>query len=321
MSASSSWFAPPGPALGVEISTTHVAAVRMGGAGDSTVLGAAVEPLPPGTVVATLNAPNVVDAPALTAALKRAIDRVGGRPRRAALVLPDSVAKVSLLRFEKVPGKEQDLLELVRWQVRKSVPFRIEDAQLAYAPGAVTAQGREFLVLVARRDVVAEYEAACLAAGVHTGIVDLATCNLVNAVLAGGGASSTDWLLVNLAPDYVSVAIVRGSHVVFYRHRGADDETSLADVVHQTAMYYEDRLGGGRFAGVVLAGAARATGRGDGLDAVGRELEQRLQTRVETIDRLDHGLAVAVPDRIAVDGAPLDVLAPAIGVLLRERAG
>jgi Tfp pilus assembly PilM family ATPase len=69
-------------------------------------------------------------------------------------VLPDSVAKVSLLRFEKVPAKEQDLLELVRWQMRKSVPFRIEDAQLAYAAGAATPQGREFLVLVARRDVV-----------------------------------------------------------------------------------------------------------------------------------------------------------------------
>jgi type IV pilus assembly protein PilM len=321
MSAFSSWFAPPRPALGLEISTTHVAAVRMGGAGDATVLGAAVEPLPPGTVVATLNASNVADAPALTAAVTRAVERVGGRARRAALVLPDSVAKVSLLRFEKVPAKEQDLLALVRWQMRKSLPFRMEDAQLAYAAGAATPQGREFLVLVARRDVVAEYEAACLAAGVHAGIVDLATCNLVNALLAGGRAPSADWLLVNLAPDYVSVAIVRDSHVVFYRHRGGDDETSLADVVHQTAMYYEDRLGGGQFARVVLAGAARATGGGDALDAVGRELEQRLQTRVQTIDRLEAGLAVAVPDRTATGGAPLGVLAPALGALLRERAG
>ena len=57
------------------------------------------------------------------------------RPRRVALVLPDTVAKVSLMRFEKVPAKAQDLDQLIRWQVRKAAPFQIEDAQVAWVPG------------------------------------------------------------------------------------------------------------------------------------------------------------------------------------------
>ena len=46
---------------------------------------------------------------------------------------------------------------------------------------------------------------------------------------------------------------------MFYRHRGSDGDGSLADVVHQSAMYYEDRLGGRGFTRAILAGAGRAS--------------------------------------------------------------
>ena len=47
-----------------------------------------------------------------------------------------------------------------------------------------------------------------------------------------------------------------------------------------------------------------------------RQLEGRLQTRVETIDPRP---AIALTDRIAADRTLLDAIAPAIGLLLRER--
>jgi len=56
-----------------------------------------------------------------------ALERAG-RPRRIGLIVPDVVAKVSLVRFERVPSKLQELDQLVRWQVRKSAPFAIEEA-------------------------------------------------------------------------------------------------------------------------------------------------------------------------------------------------
>ena len=106
------------------------------------------------------------------------------------LVVPDTIAKVSLLRFEKVPARAADLAALVSWQVRKSAPFPADQAQLSYVPGAEVDGAREFVVTMARRDIVTEYEAVCQDAGVHTGVVDLATFNLVNAVLAAGGPSA-----------------------------------------------------------------------------------------------------------------------------------
>src|SRR6185295_12745390 len=105
-----------------------------------------------------------------------------------------------------------------------------------------------------------EYEQLAAAEGAHAGIVDLATFNVINAVLASPIPAS-DWLLVNVAPDYVTLAILRGPHLIFFRNRATDTDGTLADLVHQTAMYYEDRLSGGGFARVLLAGAAGGGGR------------------------------------------------------------
>ena len=108
---------------------------------DSTlsVTSHAVETLQPGAVVPSLNATNIADPKAVAAALRRVFERMGSRPKRVALAIPDSVAKVSLLKFEKVPPRARDLDELVRWQVRKAAPFRIEDAQLRNAFSAEVA--------------------------------------------------------------------------------------------------------------------------------------------------------------------------------------
>ena len=61
-------------------------------------------------------------------------ERFADRLRLLRYSTPDLVAKVSLVRLEKVPARTQDLDQLVKWQVRKTAPFKIEDAQITYAP-------------------------------------------------------------------------------------------------------------------------------------------------------------------------------------------
>jgi Tfp pilus assembly PilM family ATPase len=312
------WFSNRPPAAAVEINPRRVTAAVIAEQGRTRVLTSyAGEPLAPGVVEAVLNAPNVHDAAALTAAIRTVLDRLSSRPKRIALVLPDSVGKLSLVRFEKIPAKVQDLDQLIRWQVRKTAPFRIEDAQVSWVPGIIPPEGgREYIVTVARRDIIESYERACEAAGTYAGIVDLATVNLINAVMGteARGVPAADWLLVHVSADYSTMAVIRGSSVIFFRTRTSDKDDDLADLVHQTAMYHEDRLGGGGFARVVLAGASL---RGpDIAERLRRQLEARLGTRVEA---LDFRGAVALRDRIAAAPELLDSLAPAIGLILRER--
>ena len=155
---------------------------------------------------------------------------------------------------------------------------------------------------------------ACTDAGAAAGVVDLASLNLVNAAIAAGGDTSLDWLVVHVAPDYATLAIVRNKELIFFRNRQLETEADLADVVHQTAMYHEDRLGGGRFGRAVLSGAAnRGAETGERLR---RALEERLETKVETLDF--RGTAAMV-DRLSAGPDLLDALAPAVGVILRER--
>src|SRR5438094_6120222 len=120
--------APP-PAAAVEIATDHVSAASVGARGGMPTLTAhATEPLQDGAVLPSLTGQNVRDRAAVEAAVGRVLERVG-RPRRIALILPDPVTKISLVRFEQVPSRAQDLEQLVRWQIRKTAPFAIEQAQ------------------------------------------------------------------------------------------------------------------------------------------------------------------------------------------------
>ncbi|PYR72989.1 MAG: hypothetical protein DMF86_21825 [Acidobacteria bacterium] len=304
------------PAAAIEIAADRVTGVLLGGQrGAWTIAGHASERLPEGTVTPALNALNIHDPTVVAGALRSVLERLGARIRRVALVVPDTSAKVSLVRFEKIPARAQDLDRLIRWQVRKAAPFKPEDAQISWVEASRLADGgREFIVTLARRDVVEAYEHAVASAGAQAGIVDLASFNLINAVLATG-APAGDWLLVHVARDYASLAIVRGRDLIFFRTRPNDAEGDLGDVVHQTAMYYEDRLGGGAFSRVILSGVAAASAAAG--EIARASLEARLGTRVEAFDFRQ---TAAMRDRISAGADLLDALAPALGVLLRERA-
>ena len=307
------WLTTPPPDVAVEIHRTHVAAARLERRGGRAVVAAhALEGLPAGAVTPSLAASNMPDVGAVGQVIARVLNQVGGRTHRIALVVPDSVAKVSLLRLEKVPAKEADLREIVRWQTRKSAPFPVEQAVLSVSPGVAAADGsREFVVALARGDVIRQYEQACAMAGAHAGLVDLATFAVLNSVIAGGGMPAGDWLLVHVAGSCITLAVMRGEHLIFFRHRSDESEGTLADLMHQTAMYYEDRLNGGGFARVWLAGTAAM---GDG-EAVRRDLEARSGSRVELADPR---AAAALVD--AIDPSPelADALTPLVGVLRRD---
>ncbi len=186
-------------------------------------------------------------------------------------------------------------------------------------PSLTAADGStEFIVVMARKDIIREYEAVCEDAGAQAGVVDLATFNVINAVLAGSQAPADDWLLVHVTHEDATMAILRGGALVFFRNHTAEGEAGLADMVHQTAMYYEDRLSGTGFGRVVLAGAGSpAAHAGQDADYLRRALEQRLGTNVDAVDPRN---AATVTDRITANSELLDALAPLVGLLARERA-
>lgn len=313
MSLFASWLASPPPDAAIEIAADRVTAAAVTLRSDALIISAhASEALRPGVVTPSLTGPNVQDRHAAIGAIRRVVEKLGTRPRRVALVIPDTAVKVSLLRFDHVPARRDDFEQLVRWQLRKAAPFPVESASVTWSPAlSLPAGGREFLVELARRDGVREYESLCEDAGVYAGLVDTATFSLLG-VFAGAPADEGDWLLVYVRSDYTSIAIVRGDVVIFYRNRPEDGEEGLPDLVHQTAMYYQDRLSGGGFTRVHLAGAGRAPGAAE---TARRGLEERLGVAVEP---LDPTRAAGLTVRINATPDLMDLVGPSIGLLRRS---
>jgi Tfp pilus assembly PilM family ATPase len=125
MSLFASWIASRPPDAALEIATDRVSVgVISERSGGLVVQAYGVERLPPGAIVASLTSSNIHNRAAVVAALRSALDGAGVRPRRVALVIPDAAGKVSLLRFDTVPARREDLDQLVRWQIRKASPKR-----------------------------------------------------------------------------------------------------------------------------------------------------------------------------------------------------
>ncbi|MPY88153.1 MAG: hypothetical protein GEU99_09540 [Luteitalea sp.] len=329
------WLVAPPPSVGLEIAEDRVTAVAVSRTDTSTTITAhAVVPLADGLVRPALATPNIEDRDTVARAVGEAL-AASGRPRRVALVVPDAATKVSLLRLEQVPSRSEDFDQLVRWQMKKTAPFPIEEAQVSVTRGVSLAEGgAEFVVTLIRRDIVSEYEAVCRQAGAHAGIVDMATFNLVNLVLltersiaapsadgppeqplapASAVVGLRDWMLVNMSPSSTSIAIVRGADLIFFRNRPIERGDDLADHVHQSRMYYEDRLGGEGLARVFLTGAVDR----NRLVSALRDVESRLERRIEP---LDVRKAAALPDRIMVAPELVGALAAPVGLVLREAA-
>ena len=306
----SSWLASPPPDAAIEICPGSVSIAAVGVRGrDPFVQAYAVEPLPPGAVTAALTSRNIVDRPAVVRALQSALDRAAIRPRRVALVIPDASARVSLVRFDRIPERREDLDQLVRWQIRKAAPFAVEDAALSYSPGVRFGDGGEFVTVLARQDVVREYESVCEEVGLYAGLVDLSTLSMLNLFLASTPPPG-DWLTVHMRPEYVSIAVMRGGDMIFFRTRSETDDDALVDLVHQTTMYYQDRLSGQGFVRVLFGGTGRTA------DAAQRTIEERLNLAVETVDPTK---IAALTDRLTPGTELQATLAPLVGVLLRAR--
>ena len=314
MSLFASWLASSPPDAAIEIAPEAVSLAVLGSRGSEPLVQAfAVAHLPPGAVVPSLSSVNIADRAAVVQALRTACERAGQRPRRAALVIPDLAARVSLVRFDQIPARREDLEQLIRWQMKKSSPFPVDDACLTHSPGAVNGTGGEFVVVAARRETIREYESVCDDAGIYAGLVDLATMSVVNLYLASGEPPTGDWLVVHMRPDYTSIAIMRGDDLIFFRNRAEGEAETLSDVIHQTMMYYQDRLAGQGFRRVLAGGSSRVPG---GVELARTDLAARVGTPVES---LDPTRAAALADRITATPEQLAALAPLAGMLLRTR--
>ena len=249
---------PERPPVAIEVRARSVGVVRVVRQGAETVLGAAaLVELPAGVVNLSMTETNVKDAATFTRTLQSALEKAGAAgATRVALVLPDPVARIALFPSAEVAAKKRaQVEELVRFKARKSVPFDIREARVAYLPGVAFGSDQTLVAAIAR-PVLEGYEAACRALGLEPGLVELTGAALLTAAFEGLPAA--DRLLINWDEGYLSLVLARGSWPLLVRTIAGETAASPAEVareVSNTVLYYRDRLGGTGLAASVLRSA------------------------------------------------------------------
>jgi type IV pilus assembly protein PilM len=224
------------PRLACEITSQNVIAAR--GKGDATGLEVhSVRRLDPDVVRPSLSVGNVGNASGLSQSIGSALAAVGGRKRDVAAILPDAAVRVLLMDFDLLPEKAAEAEPIIRFRLRKSVPFDADQAALSFQ--TYRKQGVvKVLAAVTPREVLNEYESAFRSAGYEPGYVLPSTLAALNAVEA-----TRPTLLVKSDGNFISVAIADADEVVFYRMLDVVPNrtgTTIADEVYPSIVFFED---------------------------------------------------------------------------------
>src|ERR1039458_2501922 len=150
---------------------------------------------------------------ALVGAVRTALEQVGQRGRDVTLVVPDAAVRVLLLDFDALPAKVAEALPVVRFRLKKLLPFDADGAAVSYQVMATTRAGLQVLAVAMPREVQAEYESLVREAGFEPGAVLPSTL----AALAGLAEGETPMLVVNAGLEAVTTAIVKSGVLLLHR--------------------------------------------------------------------------------------------------------
>ena len=202
--------------MACEIAAGGVVAARSAVPGGPLTAVARVE-LAEGAIVPSLKPGNVPDRVATIAAVRLAMEGVGARSNARnsdlTLVIPDGAVRVLLLDFDALPGKLTEALPIVRFRLKRLVPFDTDEAMVSFQVMSSSRSAVRVLAVAIPRDVLADYETVAREAGFEPGAVLPSTL----AALAGLAESEIGQLVVNVYPSAVTTAIVRGGLLLLHR--------------------------------------------------------------------------------------------------------
>lgn len=284
--------ATPHPPLAIEIGLERVSGARWTRSGGLDTFG--VETLPFGALSPSAVEANITNVSALKTAVANVCNRLRAKDESVALILPDPVIRVFVQHFDEFPRSPQDAEPMLRWKLKKSVPFEVDETLISYMRQPPRESGVDVVTALARLRIIHEYESLIEGAGLHPGVVlssSLAAISLLD------GDRPT--LLARVSGVALTTAIVRSGILCGYRctelpARGSDlTPQMLLEDIFPVAAYYQDTWQEG-------IRAVRIAGLGARLPEFVRPFEEEFHCEVKSL------LHTAVADgRIPMDARHL----------------
>ncbi len=255
-----------------------------------------------GVIAPGLNGPNVLDAEALRTALSGALGAVAGKSRDVIVVVPDLAIRVVLLDFEALPTKPEETEPVIRFRLKKSLPFDVEQAALSYDVTRSNGNVR-VVAAVSPRSIVEEYENAFRDIGYSPGVVlpsSLAALGLVE------GQSPT--LLLKVDPTNITITAVERQELRLVRtldnpHGSGVSAAELAEAVLPSIVFFEDTFNA-KIEKIYVSGVAP-------LQEVGPLLHEQTGAQVQEL-----APELAPEQNLSGESVPPSVMAGIVGALL-----
>jgi type IV pilus assembly protein PilM len=225
------------PQLACEVAADRVLAARISEPG--TVDMCAASELAPGCVVPDMVEANLRDRGRILDSVRQTLDSLSGRYRDVIAVLPDAAIRVVLLDFDSLPTKRDDAEGVVRFRLKKSLPFDVDKAKISYHT-QTSGSGVRLVAAVALTSVIEEYESVFREAGYSPGVV-------LPSMLAALGAADADrpTLVVKVDARTIGIAILDKQQLLLFRNlenpRGVTiSGEQLADEVYPSIVFFQD---------------------------------------------------------------------------------
>ena len=224
----------PPPAVAFEISEAGIAAARIGSRTELEF-----RPLKPGTLTVSPLKENVIDPDEFVMAVRALAP--SQKRREAAIILPDYCVRITVLDFDNFPSDAKEQAALVRFRVKRSVPFDVEAAAMSYWPQPGAHKRVDVVVVIAPLEIVARYESPFRAAGMSPGLVT--TSGIAALELAPESGIS---VMAKLTGHVLTVLVREKSTLKLVRciELPSAELEDVASVLVPTFVYVEDNLGG-----------------------------------------------------------------------------
>jgi type IV pilus assembly protein PilM len=222
--------------MAFEITEAGIASARIGARAELEFY-----PLKAGTLSVSPLKENVIDPDEFTMAVRAVANTQTSRKRKdVALILPDYCTRITVLDFDSFPSDPKEQASLVRFRIKRAVPFDVDSAALGYFAQSV-GKKVDVVVTVAPLEIVSRYEAPFRSAGMSPGLVT--TSSLAALELAPAGGLS---VFAKLTGKTLSVLVRQGALLKLVRclEMPSADLDDIAAVLLPTFVYIEDNLGG-----------------------------------------------------------------------------
>ena len=295
-----------GASIGLEISRECICAVELEavGKGVASKKYGKIE-TPPLLVNPSLSEGNISEPEKFKEAIKNLFNSASISVRHISAAIPDASVKTAFLEFEDIPKERGKIIELIKWNLKKNLPFPVGEAVVDYQITEIPSSESRLYRLIAalmRKAVLAQYENILNELNLTARAIvpsSFAVYNLYHDLLSDVSLCA----LVTAHKKRIAVIALKHGKPHFHRTKEVDDEKEGLREILASLNYYHNTCG---------VKPERIYLVNSGFETI--DLQSEIETHFGTMDVKPIGIS----DVIKGAASSMGVFASAAGVALKD---